>query len=160
MKVISEQGPHINKPHASLTTSILLPLKNSKFVNYVLTVTTSRRRWSFEDLEVDQESVGSSKLVRGRLCIEGSGPEWYISSMLYSRDMPFWSGTLHMLLLSLDVDLDCVSGRSRSKDCNFLLSGCFKRTSVTEDLTCQFLNRVLCYTYLSSEMMTTSFCGS
>ena len=26
--------------------------------------------------------------------IEGSGPEWYISSMLYSQDIAFWSGTL------------------------------------------------------------------
>ena len=30
------------------------------------------------------------------LHIEGSGPEWYISSMLFSRDIPFWSGTLDM----------------------------------------------------------------
>ena len=32
------------------------------------------------------------------LCLdhnEGSGPEWCISSMLYSWDTPFWSGTLH-----------------------------------------------------------------
>ena len=26
--------------------------------------------------------------------IEGSRPEWCISSMIYSRDTPFWSGTL------------------------------------------------------------------
>ena len=26
--------------------------------------------------------------------IEGSRPEWCISSMIYSRDRPFWSGTL------------------------------------------------------------------
>ena len=30
---------------------------------------------------------------------EDSGPEWYISSMFYSRDTPFWSGTLEMLCL-------------------------------------------------------------
>ena len=29
-----------------------------------------------------------------RVHIERSEPEWYISSMLYSRDIPFWSGTL------------------------------------------------------------------
>ena len=28
--------------------------------------------------------------------IEGSGPEWYISCMLYSQDTPFWSGRLDM----------------------------------------------------------------
>ena len=28
------------------------------------------------------------------LHIEGSGPEWYISSMRYSQDIPSWSGTL------------------------------------------------------------------
>ena len=28
---------------------------------------------------------------------KGSGPEWYISSMLYSRDIPVWSGTLELL---------------------------------------------------------------
>ena len=30
---------------------------------------------------------------------EGSRPEWCISSMLYSRDTPFWSGTLNDLLV-------------------------------------------------------------
>ena len=29
--------------------------------------------------------------------IEGSGPEWYIPSMLYSRNMPFWSGTIDII---------------------------------------------------------------
>ena len=27
---------------------------------------------------------------------EGSGPEWSSSSMLYSRDIPFWPGTLEL----------------------------------------------------------------
>ena len=31
--------------------------------------------------------------------IEGSRPEWCISSMIYSRDVPFWSETLDMFLL-------------------------------------------------------------
>ena len=26
--------------------------------------------------------------------IKGSGPEWYISSMWYSQDIPYWLGTL------------------------------------------------------------------
>ena len=30
------------------------------------------------------------------LHIEGFRPEWWISSMIYSRDTPFWSGTLDM----------------------------------------------------------------
>ena len=32
--------------------------------------------------------------------IEGSRPEWCISSMIYSTDTPFWSGTLQMQLKS------------------------------------------------------------
>ena len=31
--------------------------------------------------------------------IEGSRPEWCISSMIYSVDTPFWSETLAMVLL-------------------------------------------------------------
>ena len=30
--------------------------------------------------------------------IECSGPEWYMSSLLYSQDIPFWSGTLDMVV--------------------------------------------------------------
>ena len=37
--------------------------------------------------------------------IEGSRPEWCISSMIYSRDTPFWSGTLDMLLLKYSTRL-------------------------------------------------------
>ena len=29
--------------------------------------------------------------------IEGSRPEWCISNMIYSRDIPFWYGTLHIV---------------------------------------------------------------
>ena len=32
------------------------------------------------------------------LYIEGSGPEWCISSMLYGQDTPFWSATLDLCL--------------------------------------------------------------
>ena len=35
--------------------------------------------------------------LKKMLHIKGSGPEWYISSMLYSRDIPFWSGTLDII---------------------------------------------------------------
>ena len=34
--------------------------------------------------------------------IEGSRPEWCISSMIYGRDTPFWSGTLDMWLNKLN----------------------------------------------------------
>ena len=30
--------------------------------------------------------------------IEGFRPEWFVSSMLYSRDIPLWPGTLEILL--------------------------------------------------------------
>ena len=33
--------------------------------------------------------------------IEGSRPEWCISSMMYSRDIPFWSETLYMSVISV-----------------------------------------------------------
>ena len=36
---------------------------------------------------------------------EGSGPEWYISSMLYSLDIPFWSGTLDFIPFSVALTL-------------------------------------------------------
>ena len=32
---------------------------------------------------------------------EGSWPEWCISSMIYSRDTPFWSGTLDICMFVL-----------------------------------------------------------
>ena len=37
---------------------------------------------------------GSQGYLHGRVQIEGSQPEWCISSMIYSRDAPFWSGAL------------------------------------------------------------------
>ena len=36
--------------------------------------------------------------------IEGSGPEWCISSMIYSRDTPFWSETRDMLPTNISPD--------------------------------------------------------
>ena len=33
-------------------------------------------------------------LVRNYFTFEGSGPEWYISTMQHASDIPFWSGTL------------------------------------------------------------------
>ena len=52
---------------------------------------------------------------------KGSGPEWYISSMLYSWDIPFWSGTLEILHSTLQADLDDIPSHSM-----FLLKGDFK----------------------------------
>ena len=43
------------------------------------------------------ESLARAATLRQKLHIEGSGPEWYIHSMLYSRDIPFWCGTLAYL---------------------------------------------------------------
>ena len=46
------------------------------------------------------------------LYIEGSRPEWCISSMIYSRDTPFWSGTLDIILCPCYMQLiaDVVNG--------------------------------------------------
>ena len=41
------------------------------------------------------------------VCIEGSRPEWYISSMLYSRDIPFWSGTLCFRPTEMQITAMC-----------------------------------------------------
>ena len=35
------------------------------------------------------------KDITGYIIFEGSQPEWCISSMIYSRDTPFWSETLN-----------------------------------------------------------------
>ena len=35
-------------------------------------------------------------LRKGHFDIEGSRPEWCVSSMIYSRDTPFWLGTLNI----------------------------------------------------------------
>ena len=42
--------------------------------------------------------LSDRKKIRPKTNIEGFGPEWYISSMLYSQDVPFWSGTLDIFL--------------------------------------------------------------
>ena len=41
-----------------------------------------------------------SRIPRAGMHIEGSQPEWCISSMIYSRDTPFWSNTLDIQLAS------------------------------------------------------------
>ena len=46
------------------------------------------------------------------LHIKGSRPEWCISSMMYSRDVPFWSETLNMWLL-LNPTTEVVTFRLR-----------------------------------------------
>ena len=43
--------------------------------------------------------------------VESSGPEWYISSMLYSRDIPFWSKTFDMFVCKHETDLLELSSR-------------------------------------------------
>ena len=37
------------------------------------------------------------------LYFKGSRPEWCISSMIYNRDIPFWSGNLDLLCQSVGV---------------------------------------------------------
>ena len=40
---------------------------------------------------------------------EGPQPEWCISSMIYSRDIPFWSETLHFIPLPKPDWVNCVN---------------------------------------------------
>ena len=40
------------------------------------------------------------KTENSYLHFEGSVPEWYISTMLYSQDIPFWSRILDLPLMS------------------------------------------------------------
>ena len=39
--------------------------------------------------------------------VEGFRPQWYISAMIYSGDVPFWSKTLDICMLT----------RKRKKEC-------------------------------------------
>ena len=48
----------------------------------------------------------------GLLHIEGFQPEWCISSMMYSRDTPFWSETL---------DIKCISTILKTEDIDFTI---------------------------------------
>ena len=58
--------------------------------------------------------------------IEGYQPEWYISTMIYSGDTPFWSETLDIFIkknmaMRQDLQLDPVSsGGSHLFLCNWL----------------------------------------
>ena len=45
--------------------------------------------------------------------IEGSRPEWCVSSMVYSRNTPFWSGTLDMQVPCLNVQKKCTPSLSQ-----------------------------------------------
>ena len=47
------------------------------------------------------------------LYIEGFRPEWCISSMIYSRDTPFWSGTLDIFI---EVEGTCCLSQSLHTD--------------------------------------------
>ena len=45
----------------------------------------------------NQLEIETEVRLRGRdRQAEDSGPEWYNSSMLYSAEIPFWSGTLEL----------------------------------------------------------------
>ena len=55
--------------------------------------------WSHIQLNVFEKKNRLIEIMPAHLSlvyIEGSRPEWCISSMIYSRDTPFWSGTLDM----------------------------------------------------------------
>ena len=48
---------------------------------------------------------------------EGSRPEWCISSMIYSRDTPFWPGTLDLVGITLHQSMHrCSFTMDRGKD--------------------------------------------
>ena len=44
----------------------------------------------------------------GDVHLEGSRPEWCISSMIYSKDIPFWSETLNLLEKGFSLKLGTV----------------------------------------------------
>ena len=58
---------------------------------------------------------------------EGSQPEWCISSMIYSRDTPFWSGTLKIHSFSVNSLLPDVTSE------NFQLQNFFFSKDYTEN---------------------------
>ena len=89
-------------------------------------VTTSMVRWKKKEKERNATcSKISPKMVNLRDIagnteeqIEGSWPEWCISSMIYSRYTPFWSDTLEMLKLFglvMTTDSSSVSNHTKFK---------------------------------------------
>ena len=56
--------------------------------------------WNLMNLSIKPPTLNSPdsciRLLVNNRVNQGSGTEWYISSMLYSRDIPFWSGTLEI----------------------------------------------------------------
>ena len=59
--------------------------------------------------------VGALRGVSRGRGVEGSRPEWYISSMLYSRDTPVWSGTLE--IFHRNVRVNQVTGETIPQKC-------------------------------------------
>ena len=42
--------------------------------------------------------------------VQGSRPDWYIPSMLYSQDIPFWSRTLDVQMIFNKASKDLLKG--------------------------------------------------
>ena len=55
---------------------------------------------NLSDDSLDEGADGGDELQRGGVDVltksHCPGPEWHISSRLYSRDIPFWSGALDL----------------------------------------------------------------
>ena len=61
----------------------------------------SHQRWWTPEIKLVTQKKKKNFHAQNNICntcwhIEGSGPEWCISSMLYSEDTPFWPGTLDL----------------------------------------------------------------
>ena len=56
---------------------------------------------------------------------EGSRPEWCISSMIYSGDIPFWSETLEVFwrLITGNLLVTCFDGQCDVNVCSLCLNG-------------------------------------
>ena len=79
-------GEYCREPTRALTSSVTTPGIVAIVVSAFVVICESGSCVQFlKDL-----------LLAVHLHIEGSGPEWYISGMLYSPDIPLWSGTLNM----------------------------------------------------------------
>ena len=54
----------------------------------------------------------------------GFGPEWYVSGMLYSQDIPFWLGTLGLLFVFMRRKSISVSACFKNSCCRVLFVHC------------------------------------
>ena len=66
--------------------------------------------WTWTRLAASGRSLDGEK-QKHRQHFEGSRPEWCISSMIYSRDTPFWSGTLEFCSV-----LNCLKMKSEDRE--------------------------------------------